>query len=258
MKFSCMLLLFFAGVASAQKGKTILAIFAHADDEKIVSPVLAKYAAAGTNVFLVVATDGRYGVTEHAKIPEGDSMASVRYREIHCAAVKLGIHPPILLGIHDGLDLREGKGGEAIIRIRDSVISLFIRLKPDVVITWGPSGWTSHPDHRIVGDIVTEVFAERQWGKPAQLFYPEIPTNYLPEEKVSYATVDSTYLPVRITLSESDLTKARAALHCHASQYTWQYAEDTQSRIWNTPGAVAFLRPFISTRKIHRDLFYKP
>jgi LmbE family N-acetylglucosaminyl deacetylase len=170
----------------------------------------------------------------------------------------MGIHTPILLGIHDGLDMKDGKGGAAILRIRDSVITLFNRLQPDIVITWGPSGWTGHPDHRLVGNIVSEVFAAKKWGKPYNLFYPEIATGYLPEDKVSYATVDSVYLPVRITLSAVDLQKARTALHCHVSQYTWEYAENTSPRIWNDRDATGFLRPFKATPKIQKDLFYKP
>jgi hypothetical protein len=38
--------------------RTLLAIFAHPDDEATVSPVLAKYAAEGVTVYLAVATDG--------------------------------------------------------------------------------------------------------------------------------------------------------------------------------------------------------
>ncbi len=63
------------------KSKTILAIFAHPDDETTVSPLLAKYAAEGAKVYIAVATDGRLGVTEHAQIPAGDSLASVRAGE---------------------------------------------------------------------------------------------------------------------------------------------------------------------------------
>jgi LmbE family N-acetylglucosaminyl deacetylase len=55
--------------------KHLLAIFSHPDDEATVSPVLAKYAAEGVTVYLAIATDGRYGVTDHAKIPAGDSLA---------------------------------------------------------------------------------------------------------------------------------------------------------------------------------------
>jgi len=240
----------------AQKGKVILAVFAHADDEKIIAPVLAKYAAAGADVYLAVATDGRYGVTTFARIPEGDSLAHVREREIRCAAEQLGIHPPILMRFPDALRSDQRKTQPVLDSIKAQVIQLFIRLKPDAVITWGASGWTGHPDHRLIGDVVTEVFSSKSWrGKPANLYYPEIPTGYLPAENVSYATVDSAYLTIRIPLSDQDLIKAKKALHCHESQYTYQYAEDTQKRIWNTPGAEAFLRPFIPVQGIQQTLF---
>ena len=46
--------------AAAQRpGRTILAIFAHPDDERIVGPLLSGYARGGYRVLLVIATDGR-------------------------------------------------------------------------------------------------------------------------------------------------------------------------------------------------------
>src|SRR5215208_7452034 len=65
---------------------TLVAIFAHPDDESIVSPALARYAREGTKVYVVVATDGRKGVSPHAKIPGGDSLATVRAGEARCSA----------------------------------------------------------------------------------------------------------------------------------------------------------------------------
>ena len=43
--------------------------------------------------------------------------------------------------------------GEQIRELRDRVTKLFEELQPDAVITWGPSGWTGHPDHRLVSSI---------------------------------------------------------------------------------------------------------
>lgn len=255
MKKYLAVLLLISSQASAQKGKVILAIFAHADDENIVAPVLAKYSAEGAAVYLAVATDGRYGVTDFAHIPAGDSLAHVRAREIKCAAAELGIHPPILMGFPDALRSDERKTQAVLDSIKDIIIQLFTELKPDVVITWGASGWTGHPDHRLIGAAVTEVFSSKQWGKPARLYYPEIATGYLPPENVSYATVDSAYLPVRIALSAADLAIAKKELHCHQSQYTYDYAESKQKRIWNTPGATAFFQPFIPVSGIQNTLF---
>jgi LmbE family N-acetylglucosaminyl deacetylase len=151
--------------------KTLLAIFSHPDDEATVSPVLAKYAAEGVTVYLAIATDGRYGITDHAKIPAGDSLAAVRNEEAKCAAEKLGIEPPILFGLHDQLKMGEGMGplNDQLNTMRSKIEALFTSLKPDVVITWGASGWTGHHDHRLVSTVVTEVFQTQKWNKPVQL-----------------------------------------------------------------------------------------
>src|SRR5262245_15910184 len=76
--------------ASAQ-GRTLVAIFAHPDDETIVSPVLSRYAREGARVYVIIATDGRKGVSAHAGIPAGDSLAKVRAGEARCSARELGI-----------------------------------------------------------------------------------------------------------------------------------------------------------------------
>ena len=81
--------------------RTLVAIFAHPDDESIVSPALAHYAREGAKVYVVVATDGRKGVSAHAHIPAGDSLATVRAGEARCSAAALGAQPPILLGFED-------------------------------------------------------------------------------------------------------------------------------------------------------------
>ena len=150
------------------KGRVILAIFAHPDDEATVGPVLAKYAAEGVSVYLATATDGRLGVNAHAGIPAGDSLAAVRKQELFCAAEKLGINPPIMFGLHDQLKMKEGLGelNKQLDSLRRGVKKLFTELHPDVVLTWGASGWTGHHDHRLVGSVVTEVFESQKWEKP--------------------------------------------------------------------------------------------
>ncbi len=72
------------------KQKIILAIFAHPDDEGAIGSMLAKYAKSH-KVYIVIATDGRHGVREHAGIPEGDSLAAVRKKEMDCSFKQLGV-----------------------------------------------------------------------------------------------------------------------------------------------------------------------
>ena len=70
---------------------TLLAVFAHPDDETVIGPLLAKYSREGHKVHLITLTAGQKGVSEHAKIPEGDALAAVRAKELACSAEKLGL-----------------------------------------------------------------------------------------------------------------------------------------------------------------------
>lgn len=238
--------------------RTLLAIFAHPDDEATVAPVLAKYAAEGVTVYLAIATDGRYGVTDHAKIPAGDSLAAVREGEAKCAAEKLGIQPPIFFKLHDQLKMGLGMAaidGELNV-MRERVKELFISLKPDVVITWGASGWTGHHDHRLVSTVVTEVFQTQKRDKPTQLYYSAIPSGNFPiNGPLELATVDSTFLPVKISISDVDYEKALASWHCHKSQYTPETIEGMHRLLKSSLKGTAYLMPVAVSSPEKDNLF---
>jgi LmbE family N-acetylglucosaminyl deacetylase len=238
--------------------RILLAVFAHPDDEATVSPVLAKYAAEGATVYLAVATDGRLGVTSHAGIAAGDSLARVRSEELICAAEKLGVQPPITFGLQDQLKMGEGFAAfqEQLRSLRDNVTRLFTTLKPDVILTWNASGWTGHPDHRLVGSVVTEVFASRAWEKPAQLYYAAVPTGSLPSgAPMQLATVDPRYLTVRIAVSEADYEKAKASWLCHKSQYTPETIEGMHQMIKGSLKGTTYFQPFGVVAKEPSTLF---
>jgi LmbE family N-acetylglucosaminyl deacetylase len=238
--------------------RTLLAVFAHPDDEATVSPVLAKYAAEGVTVYLAVATDGRFGVTPHAGIPAGDKLAAVRSEELKCAAEKLGIQPPITFGLEDQLKMGEGYGPlhDQLRALRDQVTRLFTTLKPDVVLTWGPSGWTGHHDHRLVGAVVTEVFQGRAWDKPSQLYYAGIPTGSLPASSpIPLATVEAKYLSVKVPVSGADSERAKAAWLCHKSQYTPEQIEAMHQLLSGSLGATMYFQPLVGTPTGRSSLF---
>jgi len=265
----CALLLFASAAAAQTTGppanpasgarRTLLAVFAHPDDEATVSPVLAKYAAEGVTVHLAVATDGRLGVTPHAGIPAGDSLASVRSGELTCAAEKLGIQPPISFGLHDQLKMGEGLAAvqEQLRSLRDQVTKLITTLQPDVILTWNASGWTGHPDHRLLGAIVTEVFASRAWEKPAQLYYAAIPTGSLPAgAPLQLATVDARYLTVKVPVSEGDYARAKASWLCHKSQYTPETIEGMHQMLKASLKGTTYFQPFGGVTTEASSLFH--
>lgn len=213
--------------------RTVLAIFAHPDDEFMVAPILSKFARQGYRVHLAIASDGRYGVTEHAGITAGDSLAAVRADEIKCSAETLQIDPPSLFGLKDGFAHKEPELGKVLSdfeQIHSRVQELIEKLQPDVILTWSPGGGYGHPDHRAVSDVVTEVVQKGNTGDFGTLLYTGISSQKiesLPEFSrpviqwfaSTWNTTDQDFLTVEVTYTESDLQRAREALGCHRSQF---------------------------------------
>jgi len=223
----------------------IAAVFAHPDDETIVAPALAHAARNGATVFMVIATDGRRGVSKHAGIPAGDSLATVRAAEARCSAAALGVRPPVLLGFEDaGLAVLSPWPGEPLDRMAKRVEATLRDLRPDVVLTWGPEGGYGHQDHRLVGDVVTQVFQSGAAGS-ARLYYVGFTAERVAGAPRWYGSrvypTAVELLTTRIAFDERDRDAARRAIACHRSQAT--ETEMTESftaltHLWN--GAVAF------------------
>src|SRR5512138_999659 len=50
--------------------KTLVAVFAHGDDEGAAAPILARYGREGVQVYVIIATDGAQGGA-HTSVPRG-------------------------------------------------------------------------------------------------------------------------------------------------------------------------------------------
>jgi LmbE family N-acetylglucosaminyl deacetylase len=245
-----------------ERPRTLLAVFAHPDDEQVVSPMLARYAREGVRVRLAIATDGRKGVREHAGIPAGEALAAARAAEARCACEKLGIQPPILMGLEDGA-LQVEANRRALL---ERVAGLLEELEPDAIVTWGPDGVTGHTDHRMVSNIVTEVVQRGGAGASGPLFYAGLSAAGLPALRElgsapgggvpqDLTVVDDRFLPVRVAYRDEDARRATESLACHKTQYTPEEAA-TMSRMARLMenGAVR-LRPWFGDPAPATDLF---
>ncbi len=237
--------------------KTIMAIFAHPDDEIDVSPLLSRLAQEGHRVFLTIATRGDRGVQEHAQIPAGDSLTNVRAREAACACSELGIEPPILLGLDDG----KLANNAALEKLRVKLDSVLTFYKPDLVITWGPEGGSGHPDHRMVGAVVSQLYQSGTGVSFPLLMYTGIPTDHwlnTPEYNAdeskryhaNYKTLDKKHLTVRIGCDSAYHQKAQASMRCHVSQYPPEELDDNERWMKQMNRDTVYLRPFDSSDKI--------
>ena len=267
----CMTLLMFAcdrGINTKQtvnptsnNDKTIMAIFAHADDELTVLPILSKYAKEGVNIYLVIVTGGYKGVQAPAKISEGDSLAKVRSEEALCVTTTLGINPPILLNYVEG-DLALG---DNVYSLDDKIDSLFNKYQPDVILTWGPDGAYGNPDHRILSAIVTEVFQSEGSRTIQQLLYvgflkesldlaPKLNTGPVNWLKENLKTTQKKFLTYRIPLEEEDFKLAREALGCYKSQFTPEVMDEIFLLLGQTEGLL-YLRPWFGSEIVKDDIF---
>jgi len=214
--------LFLNSCEQGEQRKVIMVIFAHPDDETTIGPVLAKY-AENNDLYLVLATDGRWGVTEHAGIPAGDTLVAIRNEEAACSCKALGINPPIHLGAADGLGLANEQGDYygMVNILKEKIDSLIREYQPDLIITFGPGGDTGHSDHRLIGAITTEVVLKERLGKEMRLFYFE----WTKEQNDKYHWwglnyADQEMLPTVISYDSIDRLKAIESIKCYTSQYT--------------------------------------
>jgi LmbE family N-acetylglucosaminyl deacetylase len=132
-----------AGAARPLQGRTVLAIFAHPDDESLAcGGTLARLADAGARVVLLCASRGEAGsISDPALVPDGD-LGRVRTRELREAAAVLGIAEVIVLDHPDG-DLR----WDDVPELHGEIVSLIQRDRPDAVITFAEDGLYWHLDH---------------------------------------------------------------------------------------------------------------
>jgi LmbE family N-acetylglucosaminyl deacetylase len=123
---------------------TVLTIWAHPDDETyLVGGLAAALVDAGHRVVCVTATRGEAGVSSDAAYLE--RLAQVRTAELEAALRILGIEEHHWLDYPDGgcADVDDREAAARIAAVVDDV-------RPDTVVTFGPDGFTGHPDHRTV------------------------------------------------------------------------------------------------------------
>ena len=195
--------------------KVVLALVPHPDDaEFYAGGLLAKLAAEGARVQIVVATDGRRGSFE----ADSETLIATRAEEMRRAAAVLGAEPPILLGYPDG-ELDTLPAGV----LRAQFIRAIRRLKPDVVVAQDPyAPIEPHPDHRVVAWAATEAltFASLPLYHPEHL--AEGLTPHLVVEKYFYANVPT--LANRCVDISEYLARKWAALAEHKSQVSFLVA----------------------------------
>lgn len=137
---------------------TLMAVHAHPDDEAFATGgILTKYAAEGVHTVLVTCTGGEEGeiVDPELNTPEiRDRLGDVRAAELRLAAQELNVESLEFLGYRDsGMAGTPSNNHPGCFNMADideatgRLVRLVRRYKPDVLVSYDPSGTYGHPDH---------------------------------------------------------------------------------------------------------------
>jgi N-acetyl-1-D-myo-inositol-2-amino-2-deoxy-alpha-D-glucopyranoside deacetylase len=216
---------------------TLIAIFAHPDDEAFgTGGTLTKYARQGVEVHLVTATLGEAGRVANPAVNVDCPLGAWREQELRCACECYGLAGLHLLGYMDGQTTVVPQSGAVY-----KIVTLLRRLKPQVVISFGPEGIYGHYDHLAVHRWATaavELAGQADcWGKAgpphrvAKFYHRAMFEEQVAQiEEIngsSFVLIDGVPFPfsgypaekITTVIDVSEYTQAKlAGIRCHASQ----------------------------------------
>lgn len=145
----------------------ILAVFPHPDDEVTVAGTLIKLKENGHHITLICLTRGEKG--KSSGIEDELELARLRTEEMVKSAEIIGVDSLILEDYPDsGIEML---GMDSLKRI---IHQLILTNVPDVLLSYDSKvGLYGHPDHRLTGKAVEEVFLTNKGASdftPKQLF----------------------------------------------------------------------------------------
>lgn len=207
------------GTDATAGGPTVLAVWAHPDDESLLAGgLLAEVTRRGGRVVTVCATAGEHG-TDDPVVDPPVALAARRVTELDAALAALGAEPAIHLGYEDGgcCLVSEHLAAHLIGRVLD-------RVAPDVILTFGPDGVTGHPDHLAVGRWVRRAVADRGDRIPlvttvAASAWPADGIDRLHSIEAFWPGFPKLIAPdLVVHLDDELLDRKIAAIGCHGSQ----------------------------------------
>lgn len=257
----------------------LLAVLAHPDDESMgIGGTLAKYAAEGVSTSVVTATRGqrgRYG--DGHEHPGPEKLGQIREAELRAAAKILGVQELVLLDYVDGsLDSADPR------LVTNQIADQVRRIRPQVVITFGPEGAYGHPDHIAICQFTTAALvaaaqspssggdAPHQVPKLYYMAWTEEPWADFQrafktiamkiDDQVRGAVPWPTWAISAVIDTREHVPTVRRALDCHWSQIVAYHnyarlSDEEHTKLW---GRQEFYRAYSFVnggRKLETDLF---
>lgn len=230
-----------AQISGGPRLGTVLAVWAHPDDESFVAGgLLAAASDAGSRIVCLTATRGELGTADPGRW-HTTRLARTRSRELAAAQAVLGIDEQRWLPFEDGAchTISPGHGMALVAQVIADV-------QPDTIVTFGPDGLTGHTDHQAVSRWTSHAWAAKRSGarllwaaitadakrrmaqvEPvAKAFYPGYPS-VAPDHSVA----------IRLDLTGDLLDRKFSAIRAHATQsasLVHRLGEDGFRRWWAT------------------------
>jgi LmbE family N-acetylglucosaminyl deacetylase len=145
---------------------SVLAVFAHPDDESLLAGgALAACAAAGRRVAIVSMTRGERGPTELPDLAGRSALGQARASELLAAAEALGASSAECLEYPDGelAGADEEKAGRVL-------AGLLEHERPELVLSFSEEGLYWHPDHLAASRLLATAFELVGPGAPTWLY----------------------------------------------------------------------------------------
>ena len=206
-------------------------ISAHPDDPDFsAAGTLARLAEAGTQVRIVICTDGSEG-GEDPSVPDAE-LTRLRYQEQCAASAELGIEDVVFLGHPDGRL-------QHTIEFRREIAAQIRRHRPELVLTHVPSinlempigGY--HPDHLAVGQATLAAVypAARNPRAFRELLQDGLEAWWVSEVWIPMWTMGDFFVDIT-----GQVDRKIAALRRHESQFTnWKdWEENLRERMRQT------------------------
>ncbi len=157
--------------------KRLLGVFAHPDDESLISGALLHYSSLGVETGLVYATRGEVGDIADPALATPENLGQVREQEVRTAAKALHVHNLWFLDYRDSgmAGTPENQNLHAFIRAPlaeavGKIVAIIRQFRPHVIVTFDEPGAYRHPDDVAIYQYTTSAFH----AAADDVLYPEL------------------------------------------------------------------------------------
>jgi LmbE family N-acetylglucosaminyl deacetylase len=190
-----------------------LVVAAHPDDIEFgCAGTVARWVAEGARVTYALLTNGAAGSSDPKMTRQ--RLAELREAEQRAAAKVVGVEDVDFLDYEDGLL-------EPSLEVREQVVRLIRRRRPEVVVTTDPTTryyadrYINHPDHRAAGEVTLAAVIP---GSDTRLAYPELLDEGLEPVKLTGVWLMMGMEPNVVVDIGDYVDRKLESLRCHVSQ----------------------------------------